>query len=62
MNEAQRDLLVRALSDIAKGVFVGVLLAAGTRKLSFLDLLAGVLFAVFFYVAAHNVAGGIRHD
>ena len=62
MNEAQRELLVRALSDVAKGVFVGALLAAGAGKLSFLDVVAGVLFAVFFYIAANNVAGGIRHD
>lgn len=62
MNNAQRDLLVKAFADIAKGLFVGVLLAAGTEKVSLYGACWGVLFAVFFHLTAHNIAGGIRSD
>ena len=58
MNNAQRDLLAKALADISKGIFIGALLAAATDKLSFYEAYLGVLFAVFFYIAGHAVAGG----
>ena len=58
MNNAQRDLLAKALADISKGIFIGVLLAAATDKLSFYEAYLGVLFAIFFYMAGHAVAGG----
>ena len=58
MNNAQRDLLAKALADHLKGIFIGVLLAAATDKLSFYEACLGVLFAVLFYMAGHTVAGG----
>ena len=62
VNSAQREMLAKAFADIAKGLFVGVLLAAGAEKLSFIGASWGVVFATFFYVTAHNIAGGIRRD
>ena len=37
MNNAQRDLLAKALADISKGIFIGVLLAGATDKLFFYE-------------------------
>ena len=62
MNNAQRDLLAKAFADVAKGLFVGVLLAAGAEKISLYSACWGAVFASFFYLTAHNIAGGIRYD
>ena len=62
MNRAQRDLLAKALADVAKGIFIGALLASATDKLTLTETYLGVLFAIFFYLAAHAVTGGIPHD
>ena len=35
VNNAQRELLAKALADISKGIFIGVLLPGATDKLSF---------------------------
>ena len=62
MNNAQRDLLAKAFADVAKGLLIGVLLAAGAEKISLIGACWGVIFAMLFYVTGHNVAGGIRRD
>ena len=62
MNDAQRDLLAKASADISKGIFIGVLLAAATDKLSSYEAYLGILFAVFFCLAGHTVAGGKKDD
>ena len=68
MNNAQRDLLAKALADISKGIFIGVLLAGATDKLFFYEACLGVLFAVLLkpgqpaYIAGHTVAGGKEDD
>ena len=48
MNNAQRDLLAKAFADVARGLFVGVLLAAGAGKISLYSAFWGVLFASSF--------------
>ena len=62
MNNAQRDLLTKALADVSKGIFIGALLAAATGKLSAYEASLGVLFALLFYLAAHTIAGAPDHD
>ena len=62
VNNAQRDLLVKAFADVAKGLLVGVLLAAGAGKISIIVAGWGVVSAMLFYVTGHNVAGGVQRD
>ena len=62
VNKAQRDLMTKAFADVAKGLLVGVLLAAGAEKISLIAAGWGVVSATLFYVTGHNVAGGIQHD
>ena len=62
MNKAQRDLLAKSLADVAKGVFVGALLASGTGKLPLHFVLLGVAFACVFHIAAHVLIGGNHHE
>ena len=49
MNNAQRDLLAKALADISKGIFIGVLLAGATDKL-FSTKRAWVFCSLFFFI------------
>ena len=46
MNHAQRDLLAKSLADVAKGVFVGALLASGTGKLPLHFVVLGLVLPV----------------
>lgn len=62
MNNAQRELLAKSLADVAKGVFVGALLASGTGKLPLPFVLLGVGFACVFHMAAHVLLGENHHE
>ncbi len=58
MNDAQRDLLSKALADVAKGVFVAAPIAMGTGKLSVGFTLTVMAVAVGIFNLGYQVAGG----
>ena len=62
MNHTQRELFTKTLADAAKGIFIGALLAGATDNLTLVEAYFGVLFAIFFYLSAHVIAGGSDHD
>ena len=62
MNNFQRDLLSKALADIAKGIFIGAILATATDKLTFYEGWYASLASIAFYLAAHFIAGGYSDE
>ena len=63
MNNAQRQLLAKTLSDVGKGILIAVLVALGTDKMDPWIGTFAVLGAINLYVVAHNLlAEGENRD
>jgi len=62
MTLAQRDLLVKTLADVAKGLFVAAPIAWVTGKLSFVLTLGVMAVAVLLFICAYWLAAGGEPD
>lgn len=55
MNIPQRDLLVKTLADLAKGMVLGTVIAFGTDKMEFLFASVAIAGSVHIYMIAHEL-------
>ena len=55
MNQAQRELLVKTLSDLAKGGLIAIFVALATQKIDPWVGAFGLLGTLNLYFIAHNL-------